>query len=955
MAGPLAIVGDSPELGRLEQLLSDWGWACLRVEPAEVTATLARTKPPLLLVALAAGESGRAAAQTLTRRIQATAYGALVPVVFFGPEPGPNPAEVVALGGDVFLPVPVDPESLRVCVTRLAGDPVARPRALGPAKTSPGRPPAPGALGRPTPREPAPTAGPPPPRPSEAADDLAALEALPWEGLPELSATRRRLAAGPGAGELGLEAAMAGDALLDPRALAESIASQAPWDAFAEGPAAADAPADAPGRGAPEASDPPEPTTDAATRQRSPASPIPTRPTGPVELPEEPSEIDAIVRQFVIPGGDADTVAVKIQKAISAFEDQHLPREERTPPDREPLGKTGAAEPGEPPPSSLPETVGEARLPPPDDEIDLAALDVDTIAGVDAANPEELLARLREDHGTPHPASGPVTHVTLSPGTPRLIGPPESPQPGAGRREDERPGSAPGPGAAEAAADRAHEDESVTQPPWREEAVEARYALPEPGETRLPSAPLASPYDLPPVMATAGQVPFVAERGFRDHKDTVPGRRTAILQGDAPEPEEADEAPEPLPPRAGVTQPERPVSLRAKAAPVEPAPAPRKPAPTPTPRTPPPVPADLREGRLEEHDPASLLWRLGQLRLTGSLRIEAEGGILELVLEDGRIRFATSSRPADRMLTLLQRRGQISASQAAEVEEEITRSGRRAGAILLDRGWIRSAELIPTIRDHLESLVTEVFALERGAFRFRAERPLHDEIVHLERPPAAIVLEGVRRKYVPERIMALAGATEVTPVRRPDGDEGLLEGCPVTGKDWRLLDAMDGRRTLSELADDLGAPLHQAWSLAWALHCLGLVALAPAGATRAEEQSGQTSPVGAARRGSAGPASFEVEIQRILNRRRLAREGDYFAVLGAAPDATAAEVAEAWDRARSQLTPPELPALLSERYAEELREILEVLDEAASVLTDDVLRERYRTHLLRASEGAPEP
>jgi hypothetical protein len=321
--------------------------------------------------------------------------------------------------------------------------------------------------------------------------------------------------------------------------------------------------------------------------------------------------------------------------------------------------------------------------------------------------------------------------------------------------------------------------------------------------------------------------------------------------------------------------------------------------------------------------------------------METEEGTLDLLFQEGKIRFATSTRPGDRMLTLLARRGLISESQAEEVEAEIAASGRRAGAILLDRGWIKPAELIPCIREHLEHLVMEVFALDRGAYLFRAEWPMAEEIVHIEREPASLVFEGVRRKYLPDRIKRLLGSVEVRPLRRREADEAVLSGCALTGKDWRLLDAMDGRLTLGELGLTMGVEPNHLWSLAFVLYCLGLVSL-PAEPSAGDERVS----LGVAGGSPPGEdAELEVEIQRILRRRDLARDGDYFALLGSVPGATRTEIAEAYARILRGFSTPDLPAVLADRFSAELAEIRTVLDEALDVLSDDRLRERYCRYL----------
>lgn len=73
------------------------------------------------------------------------------------------------------------------------------------------------------------------------------------------------------------------------------------------------------------------------------------------------------------------------------------------------------------------------------------------------------------------------------------------------------------------------------------------------------------------------------------------------------------------------------------------------------------------------------------------------------------------------------------------------------------------------------------------------------------------------------------------------------------------------------------------------------------------------------------------------------REGDYFTVLDLPREATVEQIREAHARLRQEFGTAQFPA----EEAARAQEIVEVLDEALSVLDDDVLREAYRESLDR--------
>jgi hypothetical protein len=83
---------------------------------------------------------------------------------------------------------------------------------------------------------------------------------------------------------------------------------------------------------------------------------------------------------------------------------------------------------------------------------------------------------------------------------------------------------------------------------------------------------------------------------------------------------------------------------------------------------------------------------------------------------------------------------------------------------------------------------------------------------------------------------------------------------------------------------------------------------------------------------------------RLLARRALVDEGDYFSILGVARTATTYEVARAYDTLRRQLDPGRLTARTAD-LRDDLALVLSIVDEAHDILADAVRRERYRRAL----------
>ncbi|MCA9633393.1 MAG: DnaJ domain-containing protein, partial [Myxococcales bacterium] len=169
----------------------------------------------------------------------------------------------------------------------------------------------------------------------------------------------------------------------------------------------------------------------------------------------------------------------------------------------------------------------------------------------------------------------------------------------------------------------------------------------------------------------------------------------------------------------------------------------------------------------------------------------------------------------------------------------------------------------------------------------------------------------------------------------PGAHPELLSECALDESEVQLVNRAQSnsvREVLDSAASDHFAPV------LYALLQLGVLeSLAPA-------------------RHSEQPSSPEVDRlddeamrERVVARRRLVDEADYFTLLGLTRDATAYDIRRAYLELRREFEPNHLLTARIADLADDVQLIVEVLDEAYDVLRDDVRRERYR----RAIQATP--
>jgi hypothetical protein len=209
--------------------------------------------------------------------------------------------------------------------------------------------------------------------------------------------------------------------------------------------------------------------------------------------------------------------------------------------------------------------------------------------------------------------------------------------------------------------------------------------------------------------------------------------------------------------------------------------------------TEPGLPASLVNGRLEGLSVPDLLWNLCRRRSTGVLHISSRGITKKIYINEGRIVFALSGDPDDRLGDLLLRDGLITLDQLEAAIGQLS-SGRRLGAILVAAGHLTPDNLVRGVLNQVKGIVLALFPWDEGEYAF-VEGPLPtDEVITLGMRTAEILLQGIRQIRSFSRIRKSVGPPS-TRFRLAPEWRAVLDG----------LDIRDGERMLLKRIDDAGA------------------------------------------------------------------------------------------------------------------------------------------------------
>lgn len=279
----------------------------------------------------------------------------------------------------------------------------------------------------------------------------------------------------------------------------------------------------------------------------------------------------------------------------------------------------------------------------------------------------------------------------------------------------------------------------------------------------------------------------------------------------------------------------------------------------------------ILEGNLDRFEVPDLLTFLNMGRRTGVLVLEREGQETKLFSRAGRPVFATSTREALRLGSVLVRMGKLSAPVLEKALERLG-GGFRLGQILLAQKIVTEDELASYLKVQVSEVIFDTFEWREGSFVFYDKVPPPAAAVTLEMDLQNLIMEGVRRLDERGRLADIFPDLNMV-VEALANPERVKQSVTLTKGEWQVFFLVDGRRSLNEICRLAGNP-DELVTLQILFHLLQakFVAVAPplpepAGSKADVPEPG---PEGTVLRGELAPAlPVEVEFNQACLARRV--------------------------------------------------------------------------------------
>ena len=153
----------------------------------------------------------------------------------------------------------------------------------------------------------------------------------------------------------------------------------------------------------------------------------------------------------------------------------------------------------------------------------------------------------------------------------------------------------------------------------------------------------------------------------------------------------------------------------------------------------------ILSGDLSEIRLPTLLMSLYRDGETGVLTLEDDRFKKALYIKEGRVVYATTTDPDERLGECLLRRGVISLQQYEESMDEVA-LGRKQGRVLVDIGAITPTELVEGVTQQLYDVIFSLFQYRRGTYTLELANFSTLEMITIAIEIPAVIFRGLSRQ-----------------------------------------------------------------------------------------------------------------------------------------------------------------------------------------------------------------
>lgn len=223
------------------------------------------------------------------------------------------------------------------------------------------------------------------------------------------------------------------------------------------------------------------------------------------------------------------------------------------------------------------------------------------------------------------------------------------------------------------------------------------------------------------------------------------------------------------------------------------------------------------KGQLSDLPVPDLLEHLHASKATGILTLVSGGARKALYLKGGRVVFAASNLPNDRLGELLLREGKITVEEYESSIKAISK-GKRQGRVLVEMGALAPKDLWEGVQFQVREIVYSIFQWDEGQFHFEESSLPEKERITVELRVGPLILAGLRRVDAHGRLQSRYPPTDL--VLESTGDSEDVELEPYEA---HILGLVDGEHSVLEVCKESEIGESETLKVLYALLACGLI------------------------------------------------------------------------------------------------------------------------------------
>jgi tetratricopeptide (TPR) repeat protein len=351
-------------------------------------------------------------------------------------------------------------------------------------------------------------------------------------------------------------------------------------------------------------------------------------------------------------------------------------------------------------------------------------------------------------------------------------------------------------------------------------------------------------------------------------------------------------------------------------------------------------------GNLHQISFADVIRELHLTRRTGLLRLTSEKTLRAIFVEEGRLVFAISNLPTERLGEFLLVRERITRDDYDRAMQDPA-AKQRMGHVLVELGLLSKADAESLTKQQITEIILAAFNWDTGEFTFEeGTRASHDVKLDLLTPN--IILMGVRTIANETAIRNALGSTAQRIELSPDAMK-QLEQATLDGTEGFVLSRIMGPTTVDELISISGVPEIMIIRVVYGLLCAGILASDAPRPTMANPipskpvmtPSGTPiTPSGVPADDMMNEADARFELQTLREFFQL-KSTTYYDMLNLSFSAPESEIKKSYYQLAKKYHPDRFRQYGVTDIAEQAEQIFAKLSEAYEKLKDPEVRQRY--------------